>query len=271
MSAHINPKSSIGRLDIFARLITDHGMHFDRIEGGYSGPLYAEVVPRTFSVKVKAGSKLVQARIRRGSPPNYDGYHRKLQDECEVISGLETPSNVSAGLPFTVDVSGGGAGNIIGYKARKFSGLIDVDSVGAYDPKEFWEPVYSRNGSGLVLDPEDFYILASREKVAVPPDSAAEMLAYDTLVGEFRVHYAGFFDPGFGHHSTGGAGTRAVLEVRSHEVPFLVEDGQIVGRLVYEPLAEVPDTLYGAGVGSYQRQGLALAKQFVPWGSVAQP
>jgi dCTP deaminase len=290
-TGHANPKSSIGRLDIFARVISDRCMQFDKIEDGYEGPLYVEISPRTFSVRVRTGSRLVQVRLRRGSPLTSWTQQRRLQEEVEVINGPAEPEPGGLGLPladapegaearprryasptelmgqglaFTVDVQGTGPGSVIGYKARKHCPLIDVDAVGRYEVLDFWEPVLSRNGRGLILDPEDFYILASRESVSVPADHAAEMLAYDTLMGEFRVHYAGFFDPGFGAGETGGAGTRAVLEVRSHEVPFLVENGQIVGRLVYERLTEPPDILYGGAVGSYQGQGLALAKHFKP-------
>jgi dCTP deaminase len=264
-SAHANPKSSTGRLDIFARVIADRGVRFDRIEEQYEGPLFVELAPRTFSIRVRRGSRLVQLRLRRGSPPASGAFHRRLQEEREVIGGGEPMAASEPGLPFTVDVNGAGPGSVIGYKARRVAGLVDIDRIGAHDPREFWEPVLARDGRGIVLAPEDFHILASRETVAVPPDCAAEMRAYDPLIGEFRVHYAGFFDPGFGWAAAGGAGTRAVLEVRSHEVPFLLEHGQTVGRLVYEPLAEVPDTLYGQHTGSYQRQGLALAKQFMPW------
>lgn len=262
-SAHANPKSSIGRLDIFARVINDRGVRFDKIPVGYDGPLYVEVAPRTFGVRVRTGSKLVQIRLRRRDPAEQDD--RRLQDELR-LAGLRVPSGARRPeLAFSVDVTGPRPGSIIGYRARKNAGIIDVDKVGAYDPRDYWEPLYGRSGQGVVLDPEDFYILASKEPVKVPPDHAAEMLAYDTLVGEFRVHYAGFFDPGFGSDETSGQGTRAVLEVRSHEVPFLIEDGQTVGRLVYEKLTEVPDTLYGGAVGSYQRQGLTLAKHFRTW------
>ncbi|MDX1541999.1 MAG: 2'-deoxycytidine 5'-triphosphate deaminase, partial [Geminicoccaceae bacterium] len=152
---------------------------------------------------------------------------------------------------------------VIGWRARKHAGLIDLQRTAHYDPAAFWEPVHAVEGSSLILDPDDFYILASREAVRVPPDHAAEMLAYDTAVGEFRVHYAGFFDPGFGHAAAGADGTRAVLEVRSHEVPFVLEHGQRVGRLIYERLTERPDQLYGEALGSsYQRQGLQLSKHF---------
>ncbi len=265
LSAMANPKSSIGRLDIFARVITDRGAQFDNIPEQYEGPLYLEVAPRTFSIRVRPGSKLAQIRLRRGSPPSSEKLHKDLQRQHGIISGDSSPDITDRGITFTVDIKGAVDGSIIGFRARKYAGLIDVDKVAAYDPREFWEPLHSRDGRGLVLDPEHFYILASKENVVVPPTHAAEMLAYDTLVGEFRVHYAGFFDPGFGHQSTGGEGTRAVLEVRSHEVPFLIEDGQTVGRLAYERLAAPPEVLYGAQVGSYQRQRLALAKHFRPW------
>jgi len=270
-TAMANPKSSIGRLDVFARVITDQGTEFDRIREGYRGPLYAEISPRAFSVLVRTGSRLVQLRIRRGSPQFSDTALRRLHAEIALVEapndGHVAPEAIRNGLPFTVDVSGDPATGIVGYKARRHTDVIDVDRVGHYDPREFWEPVYVHHGArgrdGMVLDPNDFYILASRESVVVPPEFAAEMLPYDTFVGEFRVHYAGFFDPGFGAAESGGSGSRAVLEVRSHEVPFLIEHGQIVGRLVYERLIARPDRLYGGAIGSsYQRQGLALSKHF---------
>jgi dCTP deaminase len=298
-TALANPKSSIGRLDVFARVITDHGTEFDRVREGYRGPLYAEISPRSFSILVRTGSSLVQLRIRRGSPPFSDTALRRLHEEVglvEIPEG-ETPADKPAGvrpagreairdgLAFTVDVAGDQASSaatasaisgetaeaaptgIVGWKARRHTDLIDVDRVRHYAPRDFWEPVYAHrargSAGGIVLDPHDFYILASREAVVVPPDHAAEMLPYHTFVGEFRVHFAGFFDPGFGTPETGGAGSRAVLEVRSHEVPFLIEDGQVLGRLVYERLIARPDKLYGRAIGSsYQRQGLALSKHF---------
>lgn len=251
-----NPKSSTGRLDVFARLITDHGAEFDRVRPGYTGPLYAEISPRTFSVRVRRGSRLVQLRIKRGS----------LRGNEAVLPGIDPGDEAPAAghtRVVTVDLDGGAAGGLIGYRAKKHTGLIDVERIAHYDVGDFWEPLHAREGRGLVLVPDEFYILASREFIEVAPDEAAEMIAYDTLVGEFRVHYAGFFDPGFGWAAGGAGGTRAVLEVRSHEVPFLVEHGQIVGRLVYEPLLARPDKLYGQDIGSsYQRQGLTLSKQF---------
>jgi dCTP deaminase len=266
-TAAANPKSSTGRLDVFARLITDHGTEFDRVREGYKGPLYAEISPRAFSILVRTGSRLIQMRIRRGSPAFSDTALRRLHREIGlVVEGPPAPPSREAirnGLAFTVDVKGDPETGIVGYKARRHTDVIDVDRTAHYDPRDFWEGVHSHRSEGVVLDPNDFYILASREAVVVPPDHAAEMLAYDTFVGEFRVHYAGFFDPGFGAAETGGSGSRAVLEVRSHEVPFLIEHGQIVGRLVYERLIARPDKLYGTPIGSsYQRQGLALSKHF---------
>ncbi len=270
-SAAANPKSSTGRLDVFARVITDHGTEFDRIRDGYKGLLYAEISPRAFSIVVRTGSRLVQLRIRRGSPIFRDTALRRLHAEQPLVEapedGAPSAQTIRNGLVFTVDVVGAPDTGLVGYKARRHTGVIDVDKVNYYDPNDFWEPIYARRGpgdpSGLVLDPNDFYILASREAVVVPADHAAEMLPYDTFVGEFRVHYAGFFDPGFGAAEAGGSGSRAVLEVRSHEVPFLIEHGQTMGRLVYEPLIARPDQLYGMGIGSsYQSQGLALSKHF---------
>ncbi|MBV8336146.1 MAG: 2'-deoxycytidine 5'-triphosphate deaminase [Alphaproteobacteria bacterium] len=273
-SAAANPRSSIGRLDVFARVITDGGTEFDRVREGYKGPLYAEVSPRAFSILVRTGSRLVQLRIRRGSPAFSDTALRKLHEEVRLLQAeagaLREREAIRNGLAFTADVAGDKVTGIVGFKARRHTDVIDVDRIAYYNPREFWEAVYAHpgpeDGGGVVLDPNDFYILASREAVMVPPDHAAEMLPYDNFVGEFRVHYAGFFDPGFGVPEIGGAGSRAVLEVRSHEVPFLIEHGQILGRLVYERLIARPDKLYGGNIGSsYQRQGLTLSKVFRPF------
>jgi dCTP deaminase len=266
-SGSANPKSSTGRLNVFARVITDRATEFDSIRSNYRGPLYAELSPRSFSIRVKKGSRLVQLRVRRGRPTSSNAALRRLHDEVGfgIIPAGEPIKQelIEGGLAVTVDVAGTRRNGFVGYKARRHAPVIDVDRINHYKIREFWDPVYARRDEGIILDPNDFYILASREPVSVPPDQAAEMLAYDTLVGEFRVHYAGFFDPGFGMPETGGAGSRAVLEVRSHEVPFLIEHGQIVGRLVYERLIARPDRLYGGAIGSsYQRQGLALSKHF---------
>jgi dCTP deaminase len=263
MSALANPKSSTGRLDIFTRVITDNGAEFDRVREAYKGPLYAEISPRTFSILVRKGSKLSQLRIRRGTPLNSDERLKELQQKFQLVGRQLSDDQIKNGVPITVDVHGEATGGIIGYRAKNHAGLIDVDKVGHYSPGDFWDPVPAPRERGLILDPADFYILASRESVKVPPGFAAEMIAYDTLVGEFRVHYAGFFDPGFGDPSAGGEGSKAVLEVRSYEVPFVIEDGQIVGRLVYERLTGPPERLYGSEVKSnYQRQGLRLSKHF---------
>jgi len=263
-SAMGNPKSSTGRLDVFTRLITDYGTEFDRVREGYNGSLYAEVSPRTFSVLVRKGSRLNQIRIRRGNPPTGDDTLRRLQEEHQLVDSI-TAEEIRDGVPVSMDLVGDRSGGVIGYKAKGHTGLIDVDLVRHYDVHDFWEPVLAPRKGGLVLDPSDFYILASRESVKVPPMLAAEMVAYDALVGEFRVHYAGFFDPGFGDPKAGGQGSRAVLEVRSFELPFVIEHGQVVGRLVYERLTAPPAKLYGVGLkSSYQRQGIALSKHFKP-------
>jgi dCTP deaminase len=265
LSAIANPKSSTGRLDVFTRLITDGASEFDRIEAGYNGPLYAEIAPRTFSILARTGVRLNQMRLRRGEQRLTDPELTRLHQETPLVHGEAGQENISGGIALTVDLQGAGDDGLIGYKARPHAPLIDIETIGHYDPADFWEPIHAGTGteSGLVLNPDDFYILASREAVTVPPAYAAEMVAYDTLVGEFRVHYAGFFDPGFGWAEAGGEGTRAVLEVRSHDVPFLLEHGQTVGRLVYERLTHLPDRIYGQDIGSnYQKQSLALAKQF---------
>ena len=261
-----NPKSSTGRLDIFTRLIADYATEFDRIPEGYAGPLYVEVSPRTFSIKVRQGSRLIQMRLRRGSPSPSAAQTRRLHDRIGLLSmpeGDDLPGDaIHRDVPVSVDLRGQGPDGIVGYKARAYTDIIDVDRVGAYPVADFWEPVTAPHGN-LILDPNAFYILVSREEVRVPPDYAAEMLPFNPLKGEFRVHYAGFFDPGFGYSEDNSAGSRAVLEVRSFEVPFLLEHGQTVGQLVYEPLTRIPDKLYGQGIGSnYQRQGLKLSKHF---------
>ncbi len=259
-----NPKSSTGRLDVFTRLITDHATEFDRLGTGYKGQLYAEISPRTFSILVRKGSRLNQLRLRRGTPAIGDSALKRLHEEIRLVHSDTAAENISHGrIPLTVDLRGESATGLIGYKARKHADLIDIDKTNYYDPRDYWEPIYARGDRGIILNPDDFYILASVEPITVPPTHAAEMVAYDTLVGEFRVHYAGFFDPGFGHSVSEKAGTRAVLEVRSHEVPFMVEHGQVMGRLVYERLTAVPDKVYGADIGSsYQRQDLTLSRHF---------
>ena len=261
-----NPKSSTGRLDIFTRLIPDRATEFDRVIGPYRGPLYAEISPRTFSVLVRKGSRLDQIRLRRGSPLATDTALRRLHEEVGLI---HTPDDagpvqrISKGLPVTVDLRGEKTGGLVGYKAKAHTDVIDIDRAGAYDIAHYWESIAATESGTLILDPNAFYILASKEAVTVPPDHAAEMAPFNPLHGEFRVHYAGFFDPGFGYAEAGGAGARAVLEVRSFEVPFMLEHGQVVGRLMYERLTAVPDRLYGGGIGSsYQHQGLALSKHF---------
>jgi len=268
-SAMGNPKSSTGRLDVFTRLITDAGTAFDQVREQYSGMLYAEVSPRTFSVLVRKGSRLSQLRVRRGKPIASDGFMRRLQQEHGLVQSPEADTGdaraveIVNGVPVRVDLQGRRSGGIIGYKARSHAGLVDIDRVGHYEVDEYWEPVRAPARGGLILDPAEFYILASQEAVRVPPGYAAEMIAYDTLVGEFRVHYAGFFDPGFGHGDAGGEGSRAVLEVRSYEVPFVLEHDQLVGRLAYERLTSTPAVLYGQGIkSSYQGQGIKLSKHF---------
>lgn len=264
LSAIANPKSSTGRLDIFTRLITDNSAEFDKVRAGYDGRLYAEISPRTFSIKVRTGTRLSQLRVRRGSPRPSDAALKRLHERDPLVDRAPDETNIAEGkLGVSIDLSGDPETGLVGYRAKRDAGVIDYDQPGAYDPFEFWEPIYTRREKSIVLNLDDFYILASKEAISVPPDHAAEMVAYDTMVGEFRVHYAGFFDPGFGHREHGGEGSRAVLEVRPHEVPFMVEDGQLVGKLIYERMTEIPDRLYGQDLGSnYQAQGLRLSKHF---------
>jgi len=235
VSARANPKSSTGRVDVFVRLLTDGGQAFDDVAEGYDGPLYLEIAPQTFSVLVRAGTRLNQLRLKAGDPPRL--------------------SMKSVG----VDLMGA----LAGFRARRHAGVIDMDLEDGADPRDFWEAMEPRRGE-LLLDPGEFYILASNDDVVIPVDEAAEMLPIDPAVGEFRVHYAGFFDPGFGTEEADAVGSKGVLEVRSH-TPFLLEHSQTVAKLVYEPLTERPARLYGEGGSHYQRQGLKLSKHFRAW------
>ncbi|WP_149586697.1 2'-deoxycytidine 5'-triphosphate deaminase [Tabrizicola flagellatus] len=258
VTAVANAKSSSGRLDLLTRTITDGGSEFDRIPEGYTGPLYAEVCPRSFSVLVREGQRLNQIRFRQGQAVLSDADLAALHAADPLVTGEAV---ISEGLGFSVDLKPA-QGTLVGYRAKPHTGVVDLDRIGHYPAQDFWEELHTTDGR-IILDPGAFYILVSREAVTIPPDYAAEMAPYLAMVGEFRVHYAGFFDPGFGHAAAGGAGSRGVLEVRCHEAPFVLEHGQVVGRLVYERMAERPETLYGAGIASnYQGQGLKLAKQF---------
>ena len=259
VAAVANAKSSTGRLDLFTRLIADRGVEFDRIEPGYEGPLWAEISPRTFSVLVRPGARLNQIRFRCGEHAYTDDELRSLNRDLRFVDGEAV---IDQGVAFSVDLTAGADG-LVGWRAKRNAPLVDLDRIGWYDAEDFWTPVRPMKSGGVILDPGAFYILVSREAVHVPPNCAAEMTPYMAVAGEFRVHYAGFFDPGFGHGPAGGSGSRGVLEVRCHEAPFALEHGQVVGRLVYEPMAETPDILYGADLKSnYQGQGLKLAKQF---------
>lgn len=258
ITAVANAKSSSGRLDLLTRTITDGGIEFDRIGEGYQGPLYAEVCPRSFSVLARAGQRLNQIRFRDGHAVLTDAELTALHATEPLVSGEAV---ISEGLGFSVDLRPA-TGDLVGYRAKPHAGVIDLDRIAHYPIAEFWEAIHTTEGR-IILDPGAFYILVSREAVTIPPDYAAEMAPYLAMVGEFRVHYAGFFDPGFGHAAAGGQGSRGVLEVRCHEAPFVLEHGQVVGRLVYERMKSRPETLYGAGLSSnYQGQGLKLAKQF---------
>lgn len=268
MSGKANPKSTTGRLDVFTRLMTESGMEFEQVPEGYSGDLYVEVVPRTFAIVVREGAKLNQLRLFRGSPQSDDEQLRKLAQRKSLVyfenGDAPVKPNIREGLRVSVDLHGEDAQSIVAYRAKGNLTPIDLSKVGAYDVERFWEPIRGEDSKCLILNPGEFYLLASKERVGVPPGYAAEMEPYDPSIGEFTVHYAGFFDPGFGYGLEGEIkGTKAVLEVRAHEVPILLEDAQEVGRLVYHKMAEVPDILYGQAIGSsYQKQGLALSKQF---------
>jgi dCTP deaminase len=236
LTAAMNPKSSTGRIDVFTRVITDSGEAFDRAPPEYDGPLYAEISPCTFSILAREGDRLSQVRFREGA-------HVPLRD-----------------ITVSVDLAGFEDG-IVGYRARRHAGLVDLSKIGGHDRSRFWEPLFAPDHR-LILDPGEFYILASREAVSIGPGEAAEMAPIATEIGEFRAHYAGFFDPGFGIAEAGGTGSRAVLEVRGRDVPFILEHGQPIARLVYEPMREAPENAYGKIASNYQAQSLKLSKFF---------
>ena len=271
ISAVANPKSSTGRLDIFTRLITDRSEIFDHVERGYKGQLYAEVSPRSFSVRVHEGSKLNQIRFRRLNSSQFSHTDFTLTDsqlaarhrDQKMVDGDEL--NLRDGLVLRVALSTETIGDIVGYRAQKHTDIIDVDRVGAYDVADFWEPVRSRPDKRLILDPDEFYILASQEKLHIPRDLAGRNGADRSSNGRVPCSLRRLLRSGFRDiHESGQPGSRGVLEVRSHEVPFILEDGQVIGRLVYEKMAEAPQSLYGQSGGSnYQGQGLKLSKHFV--------
>jgi dCTP deaminase len=270
IAAFANPKSSTGRLDVFTRLIADRQDGFDSVEEGYAGPLFAEICPRTFSIKVRYGSRLNQIRFLRrvGQQLDAEGRpgrvgDRRLRAIHSDVGLVEGEAAIREGLNLRVSLTPAEPSGLVGYRARRYAGVVDVDEIGAYEVGQYWEEVRLGRDRRLVLDPHEFYILASKESVSVPPAYVAEMAPFDPLIGEYRVHYAGFFDPGFGYAEGKAPGAKAVLEVRSLDIPFILEDGQIVGRLVYDKLTDIPDQIYGQGIGShYQAQGLKLSKHF---------
>ncbi len=267
VGASANPKSSTGRLDIFTRVICDKARAFDMIPDGYSGPLYLEVSPRTFPILARKGSRLTQMRFRKGQTRLSIDEHKALHQSQTLV--FDPNTEVANGVSLSIDLMGTGRDGLIGFRSKRHTPVVDVDEKNALEVLDFWDPLFNRGRTDMILDPDEFYILVSRESVHVPPDFAAEMLPFDHTVGEFRVHYAGFFDPGFGHDAAGGKGSRAVLEVRSHEVPFLLDHGQTIGRLIYERMAERPRMLYGTELGSnYQAQSLKLSKHFLPFGNL---
>ena len=272
ISCMANPKSSTGRLDVFTRLIVDETQEFESVPKGYKGPLYLEISPRTFSILVRTGTRLNQLRFRYGDFVLNDNKMQELQIKHKLVrenNSVILSDKVENGIPLSVDLFG--QDGVVAYKAKKHSMLIDCDKTNFYKYDLFWEKIthhdliVNSNNRSLVLSPDAFYILSSKECVSIPTNLAAEMKPYDTRVGEFRAHYAGFFDPGFGLQELGASNTKAVLEVRSHDVPFLIEDGQTICRLIYEPMAKIPKELYGEkdGKNNYQSQGLKLSKHFV--------
>lgn len=274
VKARANPKSTTGRLDVFARVLTDRNPRFDDIAQGYSGRLFLEVMPRSFTIKVTEGLSLIQLRLMGGDCRLTDDDLRKLHDTSRLLylgerHLPEERINISNGIFMSVDLSGEGNSGVVGYKSKKNSHVVDLTKKNHYNIEDFWEPIHRNRKGFLILEPEDFYILSSKERIRVPPMYAAEMVAYEAGSGELRTHYAGFFDPGFGHGPEGDiTGTKAVLEVRAHDVPFMLSDGQTFCKLFFEKMCELPEKVYGPKIGSsYQFQGVTLSKQFKSPGS----
>jgi dCTP deaminase len=269
LAGKTNSKSTTGRLDVFTRTITDFHGRFDEVRPGYRGKLYLEVVPRSFSVRVKAGMCLNQLRLFSGHPTVGDSELRERHraDHLLYRDGNPVPGRdlqLEDGLFLRIELRG--ENGIVGFRAKKNSQVLDLSCIGHYDPTDFWEPIKRHRNDTLLLEPEDFYILGSKERIRVPPDYAAEMVAYEAAFGELRTHYAGFFDPGFGYGVGDLQGTPIVLEVRPHDVPFLIHDGQTFFKVLFERMHEHPEKVYGVGLGSsYQFQGLTLSKQFKPY------
>lgn len=271
--ARANPKSTTGRLDVFTRVVTDLNAGFDEIRPGYRGPLYLEIVPRSFTIRVKTGYSLNQIRFIQGDATVADSDLARLHRSEPLLYHNASPAKPLAdrdlrtdrGLFLRIDLKGQDRGErtVIGYRAKKNSHVIDWSKIGYYAATDFWEPLMRHRQDSLLLEPEEFYILASKERIRVPPGYAAEMVAYEAACGELRTHYAGFFDPGFGYGQGELRGTQVVLEVRPHDVPFLIHDGQTFFKVVYDRMNRLPAQLYGTALGSsYQRQGLTLSKHF---------
>ena len=263
-----NPKSSTGRLDVFTRIVTDQSFRFDEIRAGYHGPLFLEVVPLSFTVRVKQGLALNQLRLAIGRSRLTDEEIEAVHREQPLLyrEGRPVPEADLAtadGLFLGLDLRGDHVGRV-GYRAKDFTPPIEMGRMAAYEWEDYWEPVRREEGNRIVLGPEHFYLLLSEEAVQVPPAFAAEMAAYDPTSGELRTHYAGFFDPGFGFDESGAShGSRAALEVRAHDVPFMIEHRQRVCKLSFERMIEPPERLYGASIGSaYQGQVDTLGKHF---------
>lgn len=271
-----NPKSSTGRLDIFTRVVTDLHVGFDEIRPGYAGPLFLEIVPRSFTIRVQTGLALNQLRLMSGKPQVVDSSLRTLHRRTPLLwqNGgegereqplLSKDLRIDNGLFLRVDLRGSSDGNpaIVGYRAKKNSHVIDLNKIGHYSASDYWEPLHRNATATMLLEPEEFYILASKERIQVPPGYSAEMMAYEAACGELRTHYAGFFDPGFGYANPVRKGTQVVLEVRPHDVPFRIHDGQTFFKVMYEKMQDIPTHLYGSSLGSsYSQQGLTLSKHF---------
>lgn len=266
MSAKASPKSTTGRLDAHVRLLTENAERYDEVPQGYSGRLYLEVIPQSFDLIVRENSKLTQLRI-------FDkGRHILSDADIHNLSKENAPVkqdiHVDKGIVLSLDLGHSVNDYLIGYSAKPSKRPIDIDLIDYYNVDEFWDRITKDdydfiNDNTLILRPNSFYILATYEKISIAPEYAGELLEMDISLGEFRVHYAGFFDPGFGYDvdNPTEAHAKAVLEVRTYQFSHAIEHRQAIGRLKLEKVSSTPKSLYGK-VSNYQKQGLRLAKQF---------
>ncbi len=253
---HCNPKSSTGRLDIFCRTIVDFAEEYEKIPNNYQGEIFLEITSRSFDVAFKKGNCLNQLRLIMGNQYYLsDEQLKKIKTKLKITNFKKNTLKINNGVKISVDLSNS---KTIAYVAKNNTPVLKFSKIKSHKINDFWKAIKNIDNS-LLIEKNKFYILKSKEKVIIPDNLAGEMIPYDTGIGDFRAHYAGFFDPGFGMPN----GTYAVLEVKTNEIPFLLEDGQTIARIKYEKLNKNSNIVYGKDIKSnYQNQGLKLSKHF---------